>query len=382
HVRGAGLEDGDMAMLVDLGYHGTVQDRIEPLLMARMNVAVAGRYMLLLEAERSGADKKGYFDKRHYGREALTALGSSIAVIEQICTQATGSVTDYRPDGTTIHEKPGEKGAQSATRDAIQAAAIAYGEAATAMGRTALSDDDACRRRNAAAILARFMYLPSAEEVGVIGDFTHDANLGSSSHLRMLDASGSTRGLRRRGMHYVQSTARMFLPGEMQDQGLALNLALFGIVRGGLDVREGDFLAGGIKLPVIMANAREDCLVELDAYPTHDGYYRLTVPARADLTVAVLLGGLYEAVQIEDVSFQPLLGPSEDKGGFSVTPDISAPYVQEGMEAIAGDLFRCGEGAALLVPALPAVGDDGYKLCIAFRPVVRRGVADEARVAA
>jgi FMN phosphatase YigB (HAD superfamily) len=382
HVKRAGVQDGDMVMLVDLGYHGTVQDRIVPLLRARMNVEVAGRYLLLREHEPTGLDKKGYFDKRHYGRETLLALGSSIAVIEQICTQAKGSVVDYHPDGQTIHEKPAGKGAQNATRDRIQAGAIAYGEAATALGRIAASDSDDCRRRNAAAIMARLMYLPSAEEVAVIGDFTHDANLGSSSHLRMLDASGAIRGLRRRGMHYVQSTARIFLPGEMQDQGLALNLALFGIVRAGLDVREGDFLAGGVKLPVILATARDDCLVEIDAYPTHDGYYRLTVPARSDLTVAVMLGGLYEAIQIEDVSFQPLTGSNEEHPGFSDLPDIEAPYVREGMEPIAGDLFRCTAGAALLVPAMSAVGEGAYKLCVVFRPVVARDAAGEARKAA
>ena len=381
HVRRAGVQDGDMAMIVDLGYHGTVQDRIAPLLKARMNVELAGRYLLLRENEPSGLDKKGYLDKRHYRREALTVLGSSIAVIEQICTQAKGSVVDYHPNGKTIHEKPGEKGAQSMTRDRIQAGAIAYGEAATAMGRGAVSDDEDCRRRNAAAVLARFMYLPSAEEVAVVGDFTHDANLGSSSHLKLLDARSSTSGLRRRGMHYLQSTARMFLPGELQDQGLALNLALCGIVRGGFDVREADVLAGGVPVPVIMANAQDDCLVDVDAFPTHDGYYRLTVPVRGDLTVAVLFGGLYEAVQIEDVSFQPIVTPS-DHNRLSDGADIEAPYVQEGMEAIAGDLFRCSEGAALLVPPLPAVGEGAYKLCIAFRPVVRRDVANEARKAA
>lgn len=173
----------------------------------------------------------------------------------------------------------------------------------------------------------------------------------------------------------------MFLPGELQDQGLLTNLALFGIVRGGLDVREGDFLAGAINLPVILATAREDCLVEMEAYPTHDGYYRLTVPARGDLTVAVLLGGVYEAVQIEDVSFQPL-SVSEDRGWTSELPDLEAPHVQEGMEPIAGDLFRCSEGAALLVPAVPQVGEGQYKLCIAFRPVVARDAANEARKAA
>lgn len=382
HVRRAGLQDGDMLMVVDLGYHGTVQDRIVPLLKTRMNVDVAGRYLLLRENEPTGLDKKGWFDKRHYGREALTALGSSIAVIEQICTQSKGSVVDYHPNGKPIHEKPGEKGSQSATRDRIQAGAITFGVAASALGRTALSDDADCRRRAAAGAMVRFMYLPSAEEVAVLGGFTHDANLGSSSYLKLLDGSSSIRGLRRRGLHYVQTTARMFLPGELQDQGLAMNLALFGIVRGALDVRESDFQAGGTRVPVILANAREDCLVDVEAYPTHDGYVRLTVPARGDLTVAVLLGGLYEAVQIEDVSFQPMEAPNAERSGGSARPDIEAPYAQEGMEPIAGDLFRCSEGAALLVPPLPSLGEGDYMLCIAFRPVVRRAVASEARKAA
>lgn len=381
HVRRAGVQDGDLLMIVDLGYHGSVQDWIAPVLQTRMNVATAGRYMLLRESRLSGLDKKGWFDKRHYGRETLSALGSSIAVVEQICTQPKGSVLDYHPNGKPIHEKPGDKGGQSATRDRIQAGAVAYGRAATAAGLTAASDDGDGRRRMAAAVLARLMYLPSAEEVAVIRDFTHDANMGSSSYMRMLDGERATRGLRRRGLHYVQSTARMFLPGELRDQGLALNLALFGIVRSGLDVREGDFEAGGTPVPVILANAREDCLVEIDAHPTHDGYCRLTVPARADLTVAVLLGGLYEAVQIEDISFQPIDPPGTEPGP-SDRPDINAPHVPEGMEPIAGDLYRCTPNAALLIPPLPAAGEGNYKLCIAFRPVVRRDDVSEARKAA
>jgi hypothetical protein len=35
-----------------------------------------------------------------------------------------------------------------------------------------------------------------------------------------------------------------------------------------------------------------------------------------------------------------------------------------------------------LVPALPSLGEGDYVLCIAFRPVVARGLADEARKAA
>jgi hypothetical protein len=94
-----------------------------------------------------------------------------------------------------------------------------------------------------------------------------------------------------------------------------------------------------------------------------------------------MLGGLYEAVQVEHVSFEPVDLPTNEPSG-SDRPDIDAPYVQEGMAPIAGDLFRCDPGAALLVPPLPAVGKGDYQLSIAFRPVVHRDAANEARKAA
>jgi hypothetical protein len=94
-----------------------------------------------------------------------------------------------------------------------------------------------------------------------------------------------------------------------------------------------------------------------------------------------MIGTVYEAVQIEDVSFQPIELPSADVGR-SERPDIEAPYVQEGLEPVVDDLFRCTPGAALLVPPLPAVAQGDYKLCIAFRPVVRRADAQAERKAA
>src|SRR3546814_9030024 len=66
HLKAAGVREGDAVMLVDLGYNGTVQNFIEPVLRERMNLHVAGSYMLLREEAQTGYDKRGFLDVRDY----------------------------------------------------------------------------------------------------------------------------------------------------------------------------------------------------------------------------------------------------------------------------------------------------------------------------
>ncbi|WP_163450031.1 hypothetical protein, partial [Escherichia coli] len=54
HVRKAvNPARGDTLMLVDLGYNGSVQNDVEPLLARELGVQIAGRYLLLREQSRS-----------------------------------------------------------------------------------------------------------------------------------------------------------------------------------------------------------------------------------------------------------------------------------------------------------------------------------------
>lgn len=371
HLRRAGVEDGDVVMLVDLGYNGTVQNLIDPVLKARMNVTSVGRYLLLRETPVSGLDKKGLFDKSSYDLDTLSAIGSSIAIIEQICTVAQGSVVDYHANGKPILASSREKGQQSRTRDRIQEAAIGYGDAIHAYGATGAKSDDAdARRRMSAAILARLMYFPTADEVALFESFDHDVNLGTSSTLKMLDTEGAAASMRQHGLPYAQRAQRMFLPAELQSQGLPLNLSLFGIVRFGLDLREGDFHVGAIEVPVIMLNARDQALINCPAYPTHDGYYTLSIPARADLTLAVQIGMVCEVAQIDQLCFRDAEAPAETFMGSN--PTYPATSMPDGMEPIAADLYKCSEAGLLIVPPPAVSGVDTLTLNLTFRPVVRR----------
>src|SRR3546814_3351535 len=74
HLAAAGVTHGDAIMLVDIGYHGTVQIMPEPLFAARMNLTVAGRYLFLREESLSGREQPGFLHVRPYHCSTVHAL--------------------------------------------------------------------------------------------------------------------------------------------------------------------------------------------------------------------------------------------------------------------------------------------------------------------
>ena len=376
HLQRQGIERGDAVMLVDLGYNGTVQNHVEPVLRERFGLKVSGRYLLLREEEDSGLDKKGLIDARHYDANALHALCGPIAVIEQLATIAQGSVENYTPSGEPVRKGAGAKGAQNEIRDRVQEACVAFAAHADAgLHRPAASDDADARRRMAAACLARLLFMPTAGEVALFEAFEHDVNLGTDDQVQLLDVTSSAEGLRRRGFFYLNGVERMFLPGELQPHGLPLNLSLFSANRFGLDLRNGDFRTGAVTLPVILADDRSQTATEVEAHVTHDGYYLAVVPVGAGRFAAgVQFGALCDWVQIDDCAFYPVAGFSAGTPGES-RPAIAAPAVREGMAEEAPGLFRCTAASLMLVPPAPGLDREPHLLAITFRPIVRRAEA-------
>lgn len=370
HIRrAAAVEAGDTLMLVDLGYNGSVQNHAEAALIGQLDVRVAGRYLLLRERWPTGLDKKGLFDIRHYETRLLDALCGPIAVLEQLCTVAQGSVVDYHPNGNAIRKSPGVKGAQSATRDAVQAACIDYvRESGKGIYRSAKSDDREGRRQLAAATLSRLLYLPLPEEIELLEQFDHDVNLGTQETIKLIDDRASADQLRRRGLPYISAADRMYLPGEVQRHGLPLALSLASVGRFGLDLRHKDFQVGGIDVPVLLADGSSQTMIAGHAYGTHDGYYLLTVPAATGgLAIGVQLGAIAELVQVDEVAFYPVARFS----AFGCKPTAATP-LYDAMETIAPGVFRCGENGLIFVPPPTVAANEPMLLVITFRPILRR----------
>ena len=368
--RAAGIEPGDPLMLIDLGYNGTVQNLIEPVLRERLGGPVAGRYLLLREQNVSGLDKRGLLDIRHYDAKALMALSESIAVVEQLCTIAQGSTIDYSEKGQPLRKAAGVKSAQSETRERVQQAALAFvRDVQAGVHRPCASMDAEGWRRATAAVLARFLFLPSADEIALLEGFDHDINLGTRDLTRLLDVDASGEGLRRRGLRYLQDSARMYLPAELRAHGLPLSLSFLAQRRFGLDLRQSDFHGRPLKLPVMIADAEGQTIVEIDAHATHDGFYLATIPlGTGRLAAGIQWGRMCEWVQIEEASLHAVEEFASGAGGAAATP------IYKGMESAAANLFRCDPAGFMFVPPVPqqAGKERATLLALVFRPIVAR----------
>jgi FMN phosphatase YigB (HAD superfamily) len=365
---------GDTLLLVDLGYNGSVQNEIEALLVRSFGVNVAGRYLLLREQFRAGYDKKGFIGHDHYDGYTLEALCTNVAVLEQLCTAAQGSVVDYAADGAAIRKGNSIKSRQSAIRERIQAGAVRFARTqADVTIRRVSANDAAMWRRGAAAVLGRLMYMPVAEELAVLGQFEHDVNLGVDDTVALFDPTIAQKGLRQRGLFYMKGANRMYLPAELQGEGMALKLSLLAHKRFGLALKYADFIDQTISLPLIVADGREVSTGNVTATPTHDGYYIAPIPVGdCRFSVGIQFGQLFDYVQVDSVVFMPVDSFLSDKA----RPDgeeIEAQASLEGMVQAAPHLFKCAdEFAFMMVPPPPRQGDRQMMLAVVFRPIARR----------
>lgn len=377
HLHHAGVADGDAVIFADLGYHGSVQDKITPMLVERMGLHVAGRYLLLREEQATGLDKQALIDSRHYDFRTLDALCDPIAVVEQLCTIAQGSVVDYKFDGAPVRKVAGIKSRQSETRNRAQAGATAFARACIDM--SPVGDADAWRMA-AGAGLARLLFMPTASEIEALRCFDHDVNLGTDAVVPLVDPDAALAGLKSRGLPYLMHAHRIYIPGEIRGHGMALNLSMLAWRRFGLEMTTGDMAGAPMTFPVILADAHGDTMIDVDAHPTHDGYYAMAVPVGAGrFTAGIRWGAELECVQIDSAR----IFVAETFGEVNDDLSIPAPMVHDGMETIADGLFRCtGSTALTMVPPPQLKRETEVLLHIVFRPVVRRNDQAQVRQAA
>lgn len=382
HVRAVvDPRPGDTLMLVDLGYNGSVQNDVDALLRKRLGVHVAGRYLLLREQFLSGLDKRGLIDESGYDIQALEALSTNVAVVEQLCTAAQGSTIDYQADGTPIRKQNGVKARQSEIRERVQQGAIRFEEAQASVRMRGTAIDELPLWRNAAAAaLTRLMFLPQANELSVFAEFEHDVNQGVDDMVALFDPAIGKHGLRQRGLFYMKGAERMYLPAELNGEGLPVKLSLFTQRRFGLPLKNADFTDSTVSLPLIVADGVNASTGNVTATPTHEGYYLAPIPiGDSRFSVGIQFGQLFDWVQVESAVFMPVDAflaeqqrPEEQR---TASPSL------EGMVQVAPHLFRCeNEFAFMMVPPPPRADDRAMMLALVFRPIARRETATVATV--
>lgn len=388
HVRArVNPAPGDTLMLADLGYNGSVQNEVEPLLRQAFGCHVAGRYLLLREQSLTGLDKAGLIGHDRYDAYTLEALCSNVAVIEQLCTATQGSVVDYRPNGDPIRRDNSIKSRQCEIRDRVQTGALRFAHIAPHATVRASSSSESVDmwRLGAAAALGRLMFMPMQEELTLLRQFEHDVNLGVDNTVALFDPAIAKRGLRQRGLFYMKGSERMYLPAELHGEGLSLKLSLLAHKRFGLALKYCDFVDRTIALPVIIADGKDVSTGTITATPTHDGYYLAPIPiGDSRLSVGIQFGQLYDWVQIDSAVFMPVDRFLSEKQRPGAEERAAMPTL-EGMEQTAPHLFHCAdEFGFMMVPPPPRVDDRPIMLALVFRPIAMRQVMPsvEARAAA
>ncbi|MDJ0642330.1 MAG: HAD family hydrolase [Erythrobacter sp.] len=382
HVRAAvDPQPGDTLMLVDLGYNGSAQNRIDALLSETFDVHVAGRYLLLREMTASGLDKKGLIDPRHFAPDFLEALCANVAVIEQLATCELGSVVDYTDEGEPIRNESSVKGKQSAVRTLVQAGAEHFAEAA--LDPPVIRVEDCHRERGwretAASVLARFMFLPQPHELEVVKSFEHDVNMGSERMVPLFDPGRGREGMQRRGLFYMKGSSRMYLPAELAAEDLSTRLSLLVQMRFGLGLTYDDFSTRKVEVPTLYVGARDGAQTTVVATPTHDGYFAARLPlGDASHAIAIQLGAVCEWVEISSVTRSLV---KSLKGG-AQNDDLPEPVAVhfDAMKEHAPGIFECqGDNALVLVPhgAVPS-GDQPHMVEVVFRPL-RMRAAEQVR---
>ena len=376
HIRAAvDPQPGDTLMLVDLGYHGSAQDRVDTLLADAFDVHVAGRYLLLREMSATGLDKKGLIDARHYDPELLDALCNNVAVIEQLATCELGSVVDYSETGEPIRRESSVKGAQSDVRDRVQAGAVRFASAVRASPIIRQQDQHAERgwREAALAVLARFMFLPQSEELAAIKSFEHDVNLGSERMVALFDTEVAREGMRRRGLFYMKGSERMFLPAELAQEDINTRLSLLVQSRFGLGISYTDSASQNIEIPVIYVGSDKSSQTLISATPTHEGFYtaRLPIVPGAD-AIALQVGSVFEWFELVGIT----RSPTRSLKGANATDEkprrVAAQF--DALTEHASGLFECSNSAAFVLVKPPSFDDGGdtQMLEVVFRPLRRR----------
>jgi len=291
-------------MLVDLGYSASVQKALRRIFDHEgIAVRLHGAYLLPFDNAfddiADGDSAEGFISDFVVTPHVKQMILRNVALLEQICCSAEGSVRDYRGGEVEREIDPRPK-EQIALAAEIQAGALAYAERARTLGpqydlRPLAALDVAARW--AAAVLARLLLLPDDDELALLGNFTHDVNLGTHALAPMIDAKQVGDLAMARGLAgaCTANAPPMWLGGSFASisPSQAYLYLLFGANRLPANVF-GESPCGSLKIGLFAANGSVS-METITAYRSGFGELRVRIPiarTMAVTTIGVSIGKL------------------------------------------------------------------------------------------
>lgn len=371
-----GTEHIDTLMFVDIGYSGTTQRLLEPILREELKLDVTGRYLMVLSSPNWKNSRRGLIDPTWCDDRATLMIITYVALLEQLCTLHEKSSVGYDNDGNPIFSETILSDAQQFHLERIQSNCLQFvkdanhffNESNQKLSLSMLQD-------SALSEITRLLFLPTESEIQYLKSFEFDLNCGTKDVFQVFDAEKGLQGLKRRGFFslFLEKNAKSFRTNrsiEMRAASLELALTLMGQHRFLLEFTQKDLSLRREKINLIIMRGTEATQVSIDAQITFDGYFAFSIPVVNDMKVGILLGQRYKWVQLESAELVPgtsYLTTNESKH----TQDAWNQLVFNQMVAKDGNLFEClsDQGFAMFIPTNI---NGKFIFRFAFRPIVQR----------
>lgn len=180
------LQRGDTRVFVALGYEGTAQRLLAPVLRDELDVWLIARYLIASPAPGWRSQRAGLIDASWGDERAAMVLVRYIALLEDLCTAGGASVVDYSEDGEPILGTKHAPAAQVAAIALVQRAALDF--VRTSCQYFSIIGEHLDNRALAPhSLLTRMAHAPTAQELDYLAGFQLDMGLGSDIGLRLFD---------------------------------------------------------------------------------------------------------------------------------------------------------------------------------------------------
>ncbi|WP_315835685.1 HAD family hydrolase [Bradyrhizobium prioriisuperbiae] len=347
-------------VLADLGYAGSVQKALRQIFdQEGIGIRIHGAYLMTLDDAFHDLDDndtaEGLISDLIVTPHVKRMLGHNIALLEQICCSADGSVRDYR-GGEVLREINPRPAEQLALAAKIQAGALAFVDRACEFspryGLHPFKAPDVMARWTA-AILGRLLLLPDDDELLLLGTLKHDVNLGTQALAPMLDDAAIRHQLVAGGLLAACANPgpSMWIAGSFAclSPSHAFLYLLFGANRLPADVF-GDIRCGDIQIGLFAANGSAT-MENVPCYRTGFGDIRIRIPVSSTMdvqTIAVPLAtiapeGLLHGVTVEAGTTIQTISKSLD-----VTALPDSKLTMAGL-TVSGRHYRANDGDGCLL---------------------------------
>ncbi len=375
------LKPGDTLLFVDLGYSGTAQRQLEPILQEEMNVEILGRYLIELTIPDWQSSRRGLLDPSWCDERVMLSLVSYIALLEQICTSNEKSTIDYDNQGNVIFSDVGFKKNQYTKLKNIQNECIRFANDARhffeSVGNTPPLD---VLREYTMSELGRFIFLPTESEIKYLESFQFDLNLGTNDVLQVFNSAAGLNSLRKRGLFFSfmeknKKTLRTNYPSELRSAGLELVLTLMTQCRFAIELGYKDMSLRREMIDIVVNENNKISETTTEAILTYDGYYALSLPiVNGDFQIQIKFGKKYSWIQFDNaeiINIENYLNNAESLFAKDYWSNLSF----HNMKNHGSNLYECTstDSTVIVSPSNQSNGKN-YLLRLIFRPTVLRSL--------